>query len=270
MTKNNNISIPRANRTLEEKDKAVIEEIRYYGFIKNEHLVEDKEVPRHESIEYEYKDGTVMFSHLPEKTELLCIVPTKERPLIFTEFPSEYKLIYPEILELKDIAENVAYDLNKMTGNPESLGLSGMGKVVCANSICTPNRFREIKGSFIDVILLKNGNIRVDLINLSCETITFVGSSDYDGLDILLDDEYPKLGGIFLTGIRNGLRIHHPALAQALKHMAEISIIDRNEGRFYGHVMFFYCPEEYGERFVGLSRAQGESTIKRNIEMLTY
>ena len=259
------------NLSLEDRDAIVVDELKNLGFIRNNRLVKEADVPLHKEIKLEFEDGIFKVVSLPEHTTSIFLVNTDDKPDIFLEGPALLKTIYPnrEVVEIKNPRESYPYDLNELAENAKKMGLAGKGEIIYTNTISSPSHFRTIKGSLIDVILLKDGNIRIDLINLLCKTLSFSPSKSFENaLDICVDSP-PIIGDIFLTGIKNGLVINHPILAQALKLQAEIGPLDRNKGTFVAHASFFYSPEEYGERFVDISKAQNISSIKQNIELLS-
>ncbi len=258
--------------TLEERDAIIVDEIKGLGFISNRRLAKDTDVPHHQDIEFEFNNGSIKFLDLPKKADsLYFMTKTKDRPDIYTEDPSLMLSLYPdrEVIKIDTPKTGCEYDLDRLSHTPGVMGFSGRGRICYTNTISSPKRFRAIRGSIIDIVLLRDGYIRIDLINTSCETLSFLPSKHFENaLDIHLDSD-PKFGGIFLTGVKNGLVIYHPVLAQALKLQSEIGVIDRNEGLFYAHTPFFYCPEEFGECFVDMMRTQGRSSIKDNIELLS-
>ncbi len=270
---NNDASLTgkKAVLSLAEKDREILEEIKNNGFIRESRLVGAEDVPKHRSIEAEIEKGVLKFIRLPESSGPLYLMGSKDRLDFFTEDPGDLKLIYPthEFAEIAEPRIGAKYDLHMLIKD-SAWSIPGKKRAIYTNTLSAPYHFKEIRCSLIDVILLKEGNLRIDLINLECESLSFVSSEQFsNSMDIELDG-YPKIGDIFLTEVKNGLVIHHPVLWQALKMQAELGIVDRYNGRFYAHVSYLYAPDEFGERFVDANKVQNKSSMQVNIERFSY
>lgn len=269
------LSGKKAVPSLEEMDRHIVEEIENLSFIREHRLVGADEAPKHRSIEIELCNGVLKFVKLPEPSGLLWLMASKDSLDFFTENPEDLKLIYPkhEFVEIPNPKIGAEYDLYGLLKDPVKSSVLGKKRMVFTNTLSSPNHFKEIKSSLIDIVLLNGGNLRIDLINLECKTLSFVYSEQFENaLDIEVDKS-PKSGDIFVKDVANGDIITHNALCQALKMQAEIGIVDRYEGRFYAHVTYIHCPEEFGfgeKRYVDYNKVQDISSMRRNIELLSH
>ncbi len=273
MDQNNISTLPEDERflTIEERDKRIRDEITSYGFVRDCRLADRYCVPQRECIEYSICRGGVVFHQIPKRIKSLYLFVNEDKCDIFSCRVPGIDMLYPgrQFITINNPAENVHYDLRSMTKDPSFGGIKGKERVYCANSIISPDHFVAVRASIIDVIVFSSGFLRIDLINMACESVSFAASKFFDQcLDVRVDSGV-RPGEVFFSGVHSGMVVHHPVLALALKNQAEIGVLDRNNGTLYARAAFLYLPDEYGNRFVDINKIQGESSHKRNLELFS-
>lgn len=132
------------------------------------------------------------------------------------------------------------------------------------NSPMEQTYYRMESGSFIDLILLKDGWVRVEMKNMDCEKVMVRNSDTLEqALDIVVDDLVHK-GDFVIDQIEDGKVIYAPVLAAALQRQAVPVVVDMNTGLFYSYIRFGLVDggAEAGNVFVDLNRYNGISNVE--------
>ena len=109
------------------------------------------------------------------------------------------------------------------------------------NDVDAPDRLRLYEGSSINVLVLKNGNIRIDAYNINCEMLIFQASRHYENaIDILVDASVQPGETAFQMAGKKSIQVQHPILAELLKHQSFIKTLDADHGVFYGESNYGY------------------------------
>lgn len=132
------------------------------------------------------------------------------------------------------------------------------------NSPMEQTHYRMESGSFIDLILLKDGWVRAEMKNMDCEKVMVRNSDTLEqALDIVVDDLVHK-GDFVIDQIEDAKVIYAPVLAAALQRQAVPVVVDMNTGLFYSYIRFGLVDggAEAGNVFVDLNRYNGISNVE--------
>ena len=257
--------------SFEQRNIIYAKEVREYGFLREDRLADASKVPKHESIQLSYNNGTVQIDSLPSGCKELCFVIGGNRFDALTINFEDIDTIFPDhqVIRLERPEKNKAYDLCSIAGVKEIQRLKGMGSVYLTNDITGYGHFRVIEGSFVTAVLLKSGYIRVDLKNLVCESLCFRMSKLYDNaFDVIVDTDI-RAGDVYLSHVYDGIVIYNPALASALRHQAILMRIDTDKGLFCGVCEFCDPVETSIDHFIDANRYNGWSSHVQNRKMFS-
>lgn len=113
---------------------------------------------------------------------------------------------------------------------------------------------------------MKNGNIRIDAYNLNCNMLVFQVSRHFEtAIDILVDASVQPGEMAFRMAGQKSIQVHHPILAELLKHQSFVKTLDVERGLFYGESNYGYVAGIKGNNtMVNLHRVNNISNITAN------
>ncbi len=259
--------------TIEERDKILIDEMKSLGFLRDFRLLDKKDIPYRGDIRFEFDNGTIKFTELPNDCDILIFAISEEKVTILDNewTDTDLKFGFPgrDFIRIPHPTIGTVYDLKALANDPSKVGFSGKGKRFYCDTIPTRHFYEKFDVSAINVMLLRDGYVYIEFFNMDCNSISFKFSEFYQNcLDVAVNTE-PQLGELCLPRLENRTTIYHPILWLALSSQASIGVIDRNEGIFYAHSMFYFVPEAFGKNFVDINKAYNTSVHEDNLRRLT-
>ena len=274
MGNNMHLTAEEQNLTLEERGEILTEELKNFGMLRNYRYANIAELPAVAEIALTYNCGVIIFEKIPEDVDTLYLLMNEDHFEIYIEDPSDLAVVYEgfESLCFRNAKSGVDYDLNDMFKDPlKMMPILRTGTMHCYNSITDPIRFAPITGSWIDVILLKDGFLRFDLRNLMCLKMTFRLSDLLEhAVNLVLDADEDRCGDITFMDIQSGMVVYAPVLAAALQRQAFLDVADLKTGTYYAYVRYGLVPKmsEQGNVFVDINRYNNRSNTEFNLEFV--
>lgn len=261
--KNENVAL-----TLEERNIECANEWKTFGTIRNARFISVEELPETKCITCSVSAGTIIFDSIPDNCEQVWILAKDEKHIDFyTEEPAAMDLIYPDYkkMVIQNLSVHIDYPLKSAEEMLIAEVIMSQGtQINFYNSPMEQTHYRMEYGSFIDLILLKDGWIRVEMKNMDCEKVMVRNSDTLEQtLDIVVDDLVHK-GDFVIDQIEDGKVIYAPVLAAALQRQAVPIVVDMNRGLFYSYIRFGLVDggAEAGNVFVDLNRYNGISNVE--------
>ncbi len=256
--------------SIEDRNEICREEIMNIGFLRNYRLADATSIPTHQSIALRYNEGQIYFEKMPEEISNLYILIKQNHVDIFSRYFEGLDKIFPdrEIIRIASPKIDHAYDLGLLSGRKAAGYLKGSGVLYFENTISGPDHYLKTDASGINVIILKDGYIRIDLVKLICESISFRLSDVYENAFDVFVDEEPRPGDSYITNVENGMIIYSPTLTSALKHQATLGPIDMNKGIYYASCAFRIVPGMKTGQLIDVEKYHDQSSIAYNLELL--
>ena len=261
--KNENVAL-----TLEERNIECANEWKTFGTIRNARFISVEELPETKCITCSVSADTIIFDSIPDNCEQVWILAKDEKHIdLYTEEPAAMDLIYPDYKKM--VIQNVSVHTEYSAKCAEEKSVVEMLMTQSTwinfyNSSSEQAHYRMESGSFIDLILLKDGWIRVEMKNMDCEKVMVRNSDTLEqALDIVVDDLVHR-GDFVIDQIEDGKVIYAPVLAAALQRQAVLVVVDMNRGLFYSYIRFGLVDDgaEAGNVFVDLNRYNGISNVE--------
>lgn len=253
------------NITLEELDEHVREEVEEIGFSRHARLAE--ELPGMQTVKLQVTEhGVKILERFLRKDNegLYVLTNSAGKMVIYTERKDTFGIVYPDY--------TVTYIEHPEVGKEYQLPEDFMKQhepgeeLFFGNDVDAPDRLRLYEGSVINVLVMKNGYVRIDLYNLSCEVLVFQASRHFENaIDILVDASISPGALAFRMAGQKSIQVHHPILAELLKHQSFIKTLDAGHGLFYGESNYGYVEGIKGSNtMVNLHRVNNISNITEN------
>ncbi|WP_455946567.1 hypothetical protein [Eubacterium ramulus] len=261
--KNENVAL-----TLEERNIECANEWKTFGTIRNARFISVEELSETKSITCSVSADTIILDSIPDNCEQVWILAKDEKHIdLYTEEPAAMDLIYPDYKKM--VIQNVSVHTEYSVKSAEEKFVVEMlmTQSTWINFYDSPSEqahYRMESGSFIDLILLKDGWIRVEMKNMDCEKLMVRDSNTLEqALDIVVDDLVHR-GDFVIDQIEDGKVIYAPVLAAALQRQAVPVVVDMNRGLFYSYIRFGLVDDgaEAGNVFVDLNRYNGISNME--------
>ena len=261
--KNENVAL-----TLEERNIECANEWKTFGTIRNARFISVEELPETKCITCSVSADTIILDSIPDNCEQVWILAKDEKHIdLYTEEPAAMDLIYPDYKRM--VIQNVSVHTEYSAKCAEEkfvveMLMTQSSWINFYNSPSEQAHYRMESGSFIDLILMKDGWIRVEMKNMDCEKLMIRNSDTLEqALDIVVDDLVHR-GDFVIDQIEDGKVIYAPVLAAALQRQAVPVVVDMNRGLFYSYIRFGLVDDgsEAGNVFVDLNRYNGISNVE--------
>jgi hypothetical protein len=274
---NTNLMDSEKNFSLEQRNEIFLDELETFGFLRNCRLAEADSLPIHDYIEIKYEHNDFCLSHLPNNTNKLHLLISNNDILNIYTNDDVFTLpdrVYSgrEIITIDNPQTGTLYHLGELCSAPTDM-MTGEGTLCFVNTLTMPHRFVYQKYSTIDIILCKDGYLKLNLNN--CEfkgnNIIIRKSIFFEqAFDIILGVDEPVDGDFIIQDVKDGMVIYNPILASALTQQAVIEALDVVNSVFVGKVSYFYDPDNYEPfYFVDYVKSEGVSTCSYNKDIFS-
>ena len=251
--------------SLQELDENVKEEVEEIGFPRNARLAE--QLPGMQTVKLQVTEhGVKILERFLRKDNrgLYALTNSDGKMVIYTERKDSFGIVYPdyEVTYIEHPEVGVEYALPEDFMKQHEPG----EEMFFGNDVDAPDRLRLYEGSVINVLVMKNGNIRIDAYNLNCNMLVFQVSRHFENtIDILVDASVQPGEMAFRMAGQKSIQVHHPILAELLKHQSFVKTLDVERGLFYGESNSGYVAGIKGNNtMVNLHRVNNISNITAN------
>lgn len=236
-----------AAMSLERRNCILAEELQNFGFLRDFRLAKKDTLPPIQQISLNFRDGNIQFTKLPKGLQEITLVLADGKLDIFTAAFPHPELAFPNRQHIQIPSPDVKkiYDLRLLAPDGSKIDLSGEGNLNLYNSVTDTSHYELLHGSLINVTIFQDGYLRVDTLNVECNSLIFRASSLFENaFDVVVGGEEMQPGDIFIANMQSGMVFRHSSLAAALKNQALLGASDVNGGIFYGFCAFTsYAPE---------------------------
>jgi hypothetical protein len=261
-----------AAMSLERRNCIYSEELQNFGFLRDFRLAKKDTLPPIQQISLSFRDGSIRFTKLPKDLQEITLVLADGKLDIFTSAFPHPELAFPNRQHIQIPSPDVKkmYDLRHLAPDGSKIGLNGEGNLTLYNSVTDTTHYELLQGSLINVTILQDGYLRVDTLNVECNSLIFRASSLFENaFDVVVGEEMQP-GDILIANMQSGMVFHHSSLAAALKNQALLGASDVNGGIFYGFCAFTYAPEltEPGI-LIDAEKLRGSNSHECNLDYLS-
>jgi hypothetical protein len=261
-----------AAMSLERRNCIYSEELQNFGFVRDFRLAKKDTLPPIQQISLNFRDGNIQFTKLPKGLQEITLVLADGKLDIFTPEFSYPEFIHKDRQHIRISSLDVkkTYDLRLLAPDGSKIGLSGEGNLNLYNSVTDTSHYELLRGSLINVTIFQDGYLRVDTLNVECNSLIFRASSLFENaFDVVVGEEMQP-GDILIANMQSGMVFRHSSLAAALKNQALLGTGDVNKGKFYGFCSFTCAPEltEPGI-LIDAEKLRGSNSHECNLDYLS-
>jgi hypothetical protein len=261
-----------AAMSLERRNCIYSEELQNFGFLRDFRLAKKDTLPPIQQISLSFRDGSIRFTKLPKDLQEITLVLADGKLDIFTAAFPHPELVFPKRQHIHISSPDVknTYNLRLLAPNGKKVGLNREGNLTLYNSVTDTSHYERLHGSLINVTIFQDGYLRVDTLNVECNSIIFRASSLFENaFDIVVSEEMQP-GDIFIANMQSGMVFRHPSLAAALKNQALLGASDVNVGKFYGFCSFTCEPELTGPGIlIDAEKLRGSNSHECNLDYVS-
>ena len=256
------------NQTLEERNVECADEMKALGTLRNARFVSKDEFPKISCMSCTVTADSITFHGLPEQCSEVCIYAKDEDYIdLYTEKPAVCELVYSEYdqIVLKNISSDIEYRLNTEKEKRIASILRTHGtELMFYNDALDLSHYNLVCGSGINVLLLKDGWIRIVTKNMKFGSLLFRNSETFEQtIDVVVDDS-ARPGDYVIQNMNEiSTEIYAPVLSAALMRQAIPLVFDMNRGLFYFFIRFTLSENVSvaGNVFVDFNRYKSVSNI---------